>query len=150
MRVNMNKTKVMKSGERQKVRQKAVRWPCGVCNKGVGSNSLQCNSSSCHPTISVKALKAEFPLQNNNRSHITNHITNPGSWTYHNGDLLLCSKAAGKLDDELLSASQFQTVCRLTSSELQWQHTDANQCSPMTLIKALSNHRFHSLTKVHM
>jgi len=38
MRVNMNKTKVMISGERQKVRQKAVRWTCGVCSKGVGSN----------------------------------------------------------------------------------------------------------------
>ena len=32
----LNKTKVMISGERQKVRQKAVRWPCGVCSKGVG------------------------------------------------------------------------------------------------------------------
>ena len=40
----MNKTKVMISEERQKVRQKAVRWPCGVCSKGVGSNSLQCTS----------------------------------------------------------------------------------------------------------
>ena len=40
----MNKTKVMISGERQKMRQKAVRWPCGVCSKGVGSNSLQCTS----------------------------------------------------------------------------------------------------------
>jgi len=36
MRVNMNKTKVMTSGERQKVRQNAVRWSCGVCCKGVG------------------------------------------------------------------------------------------------------------------
>jgi len=44
MRVSMNKTKVMISGERQKVRQKAVIWPCGVCSKGVGSNSLQCYS----------------------------------------------------------------------------------------------------------
>ena len=44
MRVNMNKTTVMISGERQKVRQKAVRWPRGVCSKGVGSNSLQCTS----------------------------------------------------------------------------------------------------------
>ena len=44
MRVNMNKTKVMISGERQKVRQKAVRWPCGVCSKGAGSNSLRCTS----------------------------------------------------------------------------------------------------------
>jgi len=33
MRASMNKTKVMISGERQKVRQKAVRWPCGVCSK---------------------------------------------------------------------------------------------------------------------
>ena len=42
MRVNMNKTKVMISGEHQMVRQKAANWPCGVCSKGVGSNSLQC------------------------------------------------------------------------------------------------------------
>ena len=26
------------------MRQKAVRWPCGVCSKVVGSNSLQCTS----------------------------------------------------------------------------------------------------------
>jgi len=31
MRVNMNKTKVMISEERQKVMQKVVRWPCCVC-----------------------------------------------------------------------------------------------------------------------
>ena len=44
-RVNMNITKA--SEEHQKVRQKAVRWlceVCGACSKGVGSNSLQCNS----------------------------------------------------------------------------------------------------------
>jgi len=41
MRVNMNKTKVMISGERQKVTQKAVRWPCGVCSRCVGNNSIQ-------------------------------------------------------------------------------------------------------------
>jgi len=44
MRVNMNKTNVVISGERQKVRQKAVRWSSGVCSKGVGCNSLQCTS----------------------------------------------------------------------------------------------------------
>jgi len=44
MRVNMNKTKVMISGEWQKVTQKAVRWPCGVCGGGVGNNSIQCSS----------------------------------------------------------------------------------------------------------
>jgi len=40
MRVNMNKTKVMISGEQQKVMQKSLRWPCGVC-VCVGSNSIQ-------------------------------------------------------------------------------------------------------------
>jgi len=44
MRVNMNKTKVMISGEWQKVTQNAVRWPCGVCGRGVGNNSIQCTS----------------------------------------------------------------------------------------------------------
>jgi len=41
MRVNMNKTKVMISGERQKLMQKAAKWSCGVCGRGVGSNSIQ-------------------------------------------------------------------------------------------------------------
>jgi len=41
MRVNMNKTKVMISGEWQKVMQKVARWSC-VCARGVGNNSIQC------------------------------------------------------------------------------------------------------------
>jgi len=44
MRVNMNKTKVMISGECQKRVQKAASWPCGVCGGGVGSNSIQCTT----------------------------------------------------------------------------------------------------------
>jgi len=40
MRVNMNKTKVMITGEWQNVTQKAVRWPCGVCGRSVGNNSI--------------------------------------------------------------------------------------------------------------
>jgi len=44
MRANMNKTKVMIGGEWQKVMQKAVRWPCGVCGRGIGNNSIQCTS----------------------------------------------------------------------------------------------------------
>jgi len=52
MRVNMNKTKVMISGERQKPVQKAERWPCGVFGRGVGSNSIQC--TSCHKWVHKK------------------------------------------------------------------------------------------------
>jgi len=47
MRVNMNKTKVMISGERQKLTQKAVRWPCGVCGRGVGNNYLRWRRRLC-------------------------------------------------------------------------------------------------------
>ena len=49
MRVNMNKTKVR---ERQKQMQMAVRWPCGVCRRGVGSNSVQC--TSCQKLVHMK------------------------------------------------------------------------------------------------
>ena len=34
------------------VRQKDIRWPCGVCSKGVGSNSIQC--SSCQKWVDKK------------------------------------------------------------------------------------------------
>jgi len=40
----MNKTKVMISGEQQKVTQKAARWPCGVCGSGISNNSIQCTA----------------------------------------------------------------------------------------------------------
>ena len=42
----------MISGEHQKQMQKAVRWPCGVCGRGVGSNSIQC--TSCQQWIHKK------------------------------------------------------------------------------------------------
>jgi len=44
IRVNMNKIKVMISGEHQNLMQKAPKWPCGVCGRGVGNNSIQCTS----------------------------------------------------------------------------------------------------------
>ena len=34
----------MYTGEWQKVIQKAVKWPCGVCRRGVGNNSTQFTS----------------------------------------------------------------------------------------------------------
>jgi len=52
IRINMNKTKVMVSGERQKPLQKAAKWPCGVCGRGVGSNSIQ--STSCNKWVHKK------------------------------------------------------------------------------------------------
>ena len=75
MRVNMNKTKVMISGERQKVRQKAVRWPCGVCSKGVGSISLQCNS--CQKWIHKKCSGIKGSMSKVAKSFICSGCLNP-------------------------------------------------------------------------
>ena len=44
LKINMEKTKVMEIGEEQsnsKVKPKC-EWPCGVCDGGVGSNSILC------------------------------------------------------------------------------------------------------------
>ena len=74
-RVNMNKTKVMMSGERQKVRQKAVRWPCGVCSKGVGSNSLQC--TSCQKWVHKKCSGIQGSMSKVAKSFICRGCLNP-------------------------------------------------------------------------
>ena len=71
----MNKTKVMISGERQKVRQKAVRWPCGVCSKGVGSISLQCNS--CQKWIHKKCSGIKGSMSKVAKSFICSGCLNP-------------------------------------------------------------------------
>jgi len=47
-----NKTKVMISGEWQKVMQKAARWSRGVCGRGVGSKSIQ--YTSCQKWVHKK------------------------------------------------------------------------------------------------
>jgi len=39
--VDVNETKVVISGESRKVVQNIGRWPCGVCGRGAGSNSIQ-------------------------------------------------------------------------------------------------------------
>ena len=38
MKVNINKTKVIISGESCKKVQNPARWPCGVCGRDVGRN----------------------------------------------------------------------------------------------------------------
>ena len=75
MRVNMNKTKVMISGERQMVWQKADRWPCGVCNKGVGSNSLQC--TSCQKRVHKKCSGIKGNMTKVAKSFICRGCLNP-------------------------------------------------------------------------
>ena len=75
MRVNLNKTKVMISGECQQVRQKAVRWPCGVCSKGVDSNSLQC--TSCQKWVHKKCSGIKGSMSKVATSFICRGCLNP-------------------------------------------------------------------------
>ena len=47
LKVNIGKTKVMRSGKGGGEREKVGKWPCSVCKKGVGENSIQCTSCNC-------------------------------------------------------------------------------------------------------
>ena len=38
------KTKILTYHEEKMVVQKSGKWPCGVCGKGVGQNSIKCAS----------------------------------------------------------------------------------------------------------
>ena len=47
LRVNINKTKVLHSGQNSGTVAKTGAYPCAVCGKGVGSNSVQCSVCKC-------------------------------------------------------------------------------------------------------
>jgi len=79
--VNMNNTKVMISGERQKPVQQAARWPCGVCGRGVGSNSIQC--TSCHKWVHKRCSGIKGSMYKVMRSFICRGCLNPVISTGH-------------------------------------------------------------------
>ena len=47
LRVNMGKTKIMVSGMDLDLLKKSGKDPCGVCQKGVGSNAIFCGGCLC-------------------------------------------------------------------------------------------------------
>jgi len=75
MRVNMNKTKVMISGEWQQVTQKAIRWPCGVCGSGVHNNSIQ--YTSCKKWVHRKCSGIKGSMYKVMKSFICRGCMNP-------------------------------------------------------------------------
>ena len=54
LKVNINKTKLMVMGRDPAVKPQKGRYPCGVCGKGVGTNSIwcQCCKRWCHQRCS--------------------------------------------------------------------------------------------------
>jgi len=81
MRVNVNKTKVMKSEEHQKLIQKAARWPCGVCGRGVSSNLLQC--TSCQKWVQRKCYGISGSMSKVMKAFICRGCMNPLTSTGH-------------------------------------------------------------------
>ena len=63
MKVNMSKTKVMKSMGNKVCTQKEGKWPCRVCNKGVGSSSILC--SKCGQWVHKKCSGVKRKLTDN-------------------------------------------------------------------------------------
>ena len=55
--------------------QKDVRWPCGVCTKDVGSNSIQC--SSCQKWVHKKCSGIKGSMSKVAKSFICRRCLNP-------------------------------------------------------------------------
>ena len=81
MRANMNKTKVMISGEPQTPVQKAARWPCCACDRGVGSNSIEC--TSCQKWVHEKCNGIKGSMYKVMRSFICRRCLDPVISTGH-------------------------------------------------------------------
>jgi len=65
----------MTSGERQKPMQKAARWLCGVCGRGVGSNSIQC--TSCRKLVHKTCSGIKGSMYKVMKSFICSGCSNP-------------------------------------------------------------------------
>ena len=65
----------MISGERQKPVQKAATWLCGVCGRGVGSNSIQ--RISCQKWVHKKCSGIKGSMYKVMRSFICRACLNP-------------------------------------------------------------------------
>jgi hypothetical protein len=65
LRVNMGKTKVMISHVKSGQAENSGMWPCGVCRKGVGSNSILC--SSCKKWVHRKCSGLKGRLRSDDR-----------------------------------------------------------------------------------
>ena len=81
MKVSMNKTKAMISGERQKPVQKAARWPCGVCCRGVEELTVTDSVPDfCGSPLGAMEISVFWP-KNRGRSTF-----GAAPWQYHRRD----------------------------------------------------------------
>ena len=62
LQVNMGKTKIMVSGLDLDLFKKSGKDPCGVCQKGVGSNAISCGGCLCWIHKNAMASRAPCAL----------------------------------------------------------------------------------------
>ena len=78
LRVNMGKTKLMVSGSNLDVLRKSGKYPCGVCQAGVGRNAIQCGG--CRQWVHKKcsgikgSLNLDFNFRNARCLGTTRHV----------------------------------------------------------------------------
>ena len=61
--------------------QKAARWPCGVCGRGAGSNSIQC--TRCQKWVHKKCSGMKHSMYKVMKSVICRGCSNPVISTGH-------------------------------------------------------------------
>jgi len=93
----------MISKQRQKPMQKTARWPCGVCGRGVGSNSIQC--TSCHNWIHKKCSGIKGSMYKVMKSFICRGSSNVVASTGHTS-VDIGSSANLELADKFRFATQ--------------------------------------------
>jgi len=61
--------------------QKAVRWPCGVCGRGFGKNSIQC--TSCQKWVHRKCSGIKGSMYKAMKTFVCRDCVNPVTGTGH-------------------------------------------------------------------
>jgi len=97
IRENMNKTKVIISVECQKLIQKAARWSCDVCGRGVANNSIQC--TSCKKWVHKKFSGTKANMSKVTKSFICRRCSNPVT-SIGRTSVDICASANQKLVDK--------------------------------------------------
>ena len=87
LRVNMGKTKVMKCRNSSGETEDSGKWPCGVCRKGVGRNSVVCGS--CKKWIHKKCAGVKGRLKADVNFCCSVCASGGHSNTTHENELLL-------------------------------------------------------------
>ena len=68
LKMNTGKTKVMFSCSMKDMMEEKGKWPCGVCKKGVGNNSILCKG--CKKWIHKRCSGVKGSLRNASQSFI--------------------------------------------------------------------------------